>query len=59
MKTISRRQKHFLIIASVLCFVFGFIPQNILNENELIYLFVVVLPLGLYMALDPEQRRFE
>lgn len=57
--TLTRREKRFLIAALILSFIFLFTPQPVVNDWELLILFVVVGPLGFYIATDPERRKVE
>lgn len=52
---LTRREKTALIIAAFFAAIFLFIPQQVLNEWEYLYLFLVVFPLGMYIATDPER----
>lgn len=57
--TLTRREKHILIILVALLIILAFIPQEIVNKHELLYLVFVVFPLGLYIATDPDRRKAE
>jgi hypothetical protein len=52
---ITRREKHALAIMSVLMLICACFDQQRINDWEVFYLVVVVLPLGLYIATDPDQ----
>lgn len=52
---LTRREKTALTIAAFFAVIFIFIPQHILDGWELLYLFLVVLPLGIYVISDPER----
>lgn len=52
---LTKREKVVLTIASILGVIFLFIPQEILTAWEYASLFCIVLPVGLYIATDPER----
>lgn len=54
-RSLTRREKITLIIAAFFAVIFLFIPQQVLNEWEYLYLFFIVFPLGMYIATDPER----
>ena len=56
---LTRREKHVLFIAALILLIMIIIrpSQAAVLQVELFYLFLVVLPLGFYLALDPERRR--
>lgn len=57
----TKREKHFIVIVSIagiLIMLFGGkIPY--FDGAELLYLSFFVLPLGIYIATDPERRKVE
>lgn len=54
---LTRREKIALVTAAFFALLFIFIPQPVLDELEYPYLFLVVLPLGIYIATDPERNK--
>ena len=57
--TLTRREKRVLII-SALILIFFIVTRpsyQTVREWEVFYLFVIVAPLGFYIATDPERRR--
>ena len=54
---ITRREKHVLIICSILLIILAFIPQQAINNAEPVYTLLIVTPIGLYIATDPERRQ--
>jgi hypothetical protein len=52
---LTRREKHVLTVAAIVAFIFIFIPQQILNDWEYVYLLCFVAPIGFYIATDPER----
>lgn len=52
---LTRREKIVLTIAAIVAFVFIFIPQQVLNDWEYLYLLCFVAPIGFYIATDPER----
>ena len=59
--TLTRREKHVLIVALILLIAFAIIRPSYaqVQEWEIVYLFIVVGPLGFYIATDPERRKVE
>jgi len=59
--TLTRREKHALVIASIIALAFViFNPDQSTTEVlEYVGLFFVVFPLGIYIASDPERRKVE
>lgn len=53
--SLTRREKTTLIIAAILAILFLFIPQQVLNEWEYLALLIIVFPIGIYIATDPER----
>ena len=58
---LTRREKHIVIASLLLLFVLAFIPQQIITDNEPLFLLVSAAPMGFYIATDPERikRKFE
>ncbi len=56
---LTRREGHVLVIMAlaVLLLVITGIDQQTLNDHEYLGLFFFVLPIGLYIATDPERRK--
>jgi len=56
---LTRREKHVLIAAIILAIIFVIVRPSYetVREWEYLLLFVVVGPLGLYIATDPERRK--
>lgn len=54
---ITKREKIFIVTLGVLIFILAFIPQDIVDNYEVLLLVVVLLPLGLMIATDPERRK--
>lgn len=63
---LTHREKHVLIIAAVILLVIviaGSLAPSMQQFNqttkdwEFVYLFLIVGPLGLYIALDPEHKK--
>lgn len=52
---LTRREKVVLTAAAIAFIVFIFIPQQILNNWEYLYLLCFVAPIGFYIATDPER----
>ena len=52
---LTKRERVALVIAAFLAVIFLFIPQQVLNEWEYLYLFFIVFPLGMHIATDPER----
>lgn len=52
----TRRESHVFFVFVLLMIGSFLIPQRILDEWELPYLLLVVAPLGIYIATDPERR---
>lgn len=55
--TLTRREKHFLIAAALIALYFVFNPARIPEDQEIFYLLFIVVPLGFYLATDPERRK--
>jgi len=53
----TRRDKHVLIAIIALVIMLAFIPQQTINNHEVFFMVVIVGPLGLYIATDPERRK--
>ena len=55
----TRREKHVLTIAALIAifFVITRPSYETVQEWEYILWFIVVVPIGLYIALDPERRK--
>jgi hypothetical protein len=53
--TITRREKHILIILVILLPILAFIPQTTVKEYEVFFHAFITFPLGLYIATDPER----
>jgi hypothetical protein len=51
----TKREVKALIIAACIAVIFIFIPQEVLDGWEILYLFIVVFPIGIYIATDPER----
>lgn len=58
---LTRREKHVLIAALVIALVFVIVRPSYetVREWEYALLFLVVAPLGFYIALDLEERKVE
>lgn len=58
---LTRREKHVLIAALILALIFVIVRPSYetIREWEYLLLFIVVAPLGLYIATDPERRKIE
>jgi hypothetical protein len=54
---LTRREKHLLIAAALIVLYFVFNPARIPEDQEIFYLLVIVVPLGFYLATDPEHKR--
>lgn len=56
---ITRREKHFFIVAAILAIIFVITrPDPVsLQGWDYVLLFFVVGPLGFYLAHDPERRK--
>lgn len=56
---LTRREKHVLFIAALIVIFFIIVRPSYetVQEWEMISLFVVVFPIGLYIATDPERRK--
>lgn len=56
---LTRREKHVLFIAALLIIFFAITrpSQKTVQDWEYLYLFLVVGPLGFYLATDPERRK--
>lgn len=55
--TLTRREKHFLIAAALIALYFVFNPARIPEDQEIFYLLFIVVPLGFYLATDPEHKK--
>jgi hypothetical protein len=55
--SLTRREKIFLISMGVLMLILSFIPQSTVNNYEVLLLVVILIPLGLMIATDPERRK--
>lgn len=55
---LTRRQKHVLIVAVIIAILFVIIRPSYetVQEWEYLSLWIIVAPLGLYIATDPERR---
>lgn len=65
---LTRREKHFLIIAAIIFTIISIASLVVLSKDrlnqflsdwELLYLFFIVAPLGFYIATDPERKKEE
>lgn len=56
-RSLTRREKIALIIAAFFAFAFIFIPQQILDGWEVLILLLVVFPIGIYIATDPDRMK--
>lgn len=58
---LTRREKHVLIVALILLVTFSIVRPSYaqVQEWEMLYLFIIVGPLGFYIATDPERRKVE
>jgi len=54
--SLTRREKIFLISLGVLMLILSFIPQSTVNKYEVLLLVVILIPLGLMIATDPERK---
>lgn len=56
---LTRREKHVLVILAILLVAFMIIRPSYetVQEWEWLFLFVVVGPIGFYIASDPERRK--
>lgn len=54
---LTRREKTTLIIAAFLTIAFIFIPQQIIDGWEVLFLLLIVFPIGIYIATDPERMK--
>lgn len=52
---LTRREKIVLTVAIIVAIIFIFIPQQVLNDWEYLYLLCFVAPIGFYIATDPER----
>jgi len=52
---LTRREKIVLTVAGVLSPFIFIVPQHIINDYEMVWLLLVVLPLGILIATDPER----
>lgn len=53
--SLTKREKTTLIIVAILAIIFLFIPQQVINEWEYLTLLIIVFPIGIYIATDPER----
>ena len=56
---LTRREKHVLIVAAIIAILFMIIRPSYetVREWEYLSLWVIVAPIGLYIATDPERRK--
>ena len=54
---ITKREKIVLIVLGALLTILVFIPQEVINKNETFLLLIILIPLGLIIATDPERNR--
>lgn len=52
----TRRQKHALLAFLALYLASLFVPQYLLDQHQTVLLLLIVLPIGFYIATDPEAR---
>jgi lipopolysaccharide export LptBFGC system permease protein LptF len=55
----TKRETIFLIILGVMMFILSFFPQQTIDNYEVPLLAVVLFPLGLMLATDPERIKKE
>jgi len=53
--SLTKREKTTLIIAAFIAIAFIFIPQQVLDGWEVLFLLLIVFPIGIYIATDPER----
>jgi hypothetical protein len=58
MTAFTRREKHVLVVfaLTLLAILLFHIEQQTINDYELLWLLLYVLPLGAYIATDPERK---
>ncbi len=56
---LTRREKHVLIIAAIIALLFVIIRPSYetVREWEYLSLWVIVAPIGMYIATDPKRRK--
>lgn len=56
---LTRREKHVLIVAAIVAILFMIIRPSYetVREWEYLSLWVIVAPIGLYIATDPERKK--
>ena len=54
----TRREKHVIVLMciTVILIIFSGIDQQTLNDYEILFMFLFVVPIGIYIATDPQRR---
>ncbi len=53
---LTKREKIFVIAAAILAVTIPLLPQNVKDDWEIVYIIIIVLPLGFMLLTDPERR---
>lgn len=53
---LTRREKHFLVIAALIAISSIVIPDHFTDDLEMILIYFFAFPIGLYVATDPERK---
>lgn len=55
---LTKREKIVAVVMGILILLIFIIPPNLLkDEYEYLWLFIVVIPIGILIATDPERRK--
>lgn len=54
---LTKREKIIAVIVGILILLTFVIPPELINKYEMLYLLLIVLPLGFIIATDPERRK--
>lgn len=54
----TRREKHVIVLMciTVILIIFSGVDQQTLNDYEMLFMLLFVVPIGVYIATDPERR---
>lgn len=54
----TRREKHVIVLLciTVISIIASGVDQQTLNDYEILFMFLFVVPVGIYIATDPERR---
>lgn len=53
---LTKREIIFLVIAAILAVTIPLIPEEIKDDWEIVYIIMIVLPLGIMLLTDPERK---